>query len=169
MKLRISLLMLLFTICATTGYAQFLNLQEKTPVIDNGIEYGYLIKNEQEKSSKGETYSRYEITLYATNKSGCTKLYAMNRNRSDADENNLVTFTCDNANGKRLTAKKGIVQVREFNVTIFKTENGKEVSNDEKIGYIFRNGETIKNNIIVLVPLKERPVMNCEVHYLRDL
>jgi hypothetical protein len=45
------------------------------PAIVNGIEYGYAIRNESKKDvgNKG-TFSRYGITIYVTNKSGCTKL-----------------------------------------------------------------------------------------------
>ena len=145
--------------------AQLNELTEKKPVTVNGIEYGYIVKNEQTKAAKGEEYSRFEITLYAINKTGCTRLFANNTGLLYSENNNvLVTFDCTNANGKRLTAKTGTVRARDFYVsTKVKPEgkDAKEVTQSVKVGYIFRNGETLRSNIIVLVPLGERPVISC--------
>jgi hypothetical protein len=150
---------------------QILSLEEKKPVLENGIEYGFSIKNEQIKSAKGEEYSRYEITLYATNKTGCSKLYADRKSllSGTEDPNLIATFTCNNANGKRLTAKGGKVRAREFYITANVTENGKEVSKSVKAGFLFRNNETIKDNIIVLVPKGERPIIECTVNIPQEL
>jgi hypothetical protein len=138
-------------------------ISEKKPVTINGIEYGYIVKNEQTKSAKGEDYSRYEITLYATNKTGCTRLYANNTGLLYSDNSNLlVTFDCTNANGKRLTAKSGTVRARDFYVSTKVKPEGKdtkEVTQSVKVGYIFRNGESLRSNIIVLVPLGQSPVL----------
>ena len=81
----------------------------------------------------------------------------------------FVSFNCTNANGKRLTAKSGTVKARDFYVNAKVQENGKEVTRTVKAGYIFRNGETLKNNIIVLVPKGERPVIQCTVNNLPEL
>lgn len=149
-------------------FGQITDLAEKKPVTFDGVEYGYLIRNEQIKSAKGEEYSRYEIALYATNKSGCTKLYAdRNTFRTDDYPNLLATFICSNANGKRLTAKNGAVKVRDFYVNV--KENSKDAGHSVKAGYMFRNNETIKTNIIVLVPKDERPLMQCTVNNLQEL
>lgn len=146
------------------------NLEETKPVIADGIEYGFTIRNEQTKSAKGEEYSRFEITLYATNKSGCTKLYADHVAFLSNEEANLVaTYNCSNANGKRLTAKSGTVKARDFYVNAKLTEGGKEVTHSVKAGYIFRNGETLKTNIIVLVPLGQRPLMSFISNNLPEL
>ena len=151
-------------------FSQFTDLDEKKPVVVNGIEYGYTIRNEQTKSAKGEEYGRFEITLYATNKSGCTKLYANHPSFLSEDNSNLIaTYNCNNANGKRLTAKSGTIRARDFYVNAKVMEAGKEVNQSVKAGYIFRNGETIKTNIIVLVPKGERPVMNCTLNSLPEL
>lgn len=145
--------------------AQLNELSEKKPVTFNGIEYGYIVKNEQTKAAKGEEYSRFEITLYAANKSGCTRLFANNTSLLYSESNNvLATFDCTNANGKRLTAKSGTVKARDFYVSTKVKPDGKdskEVTQSVKIGYIFRNGETLRTNIIVLVPLGEKPVLTC--------
>ena len=63
-------------LCSIQSFAQMADLEEKKPETVNGIEYGYYIKNEQTKSVKDEEYGRFEITLYAINKTGCTKIYA---------------------------------------------------------------------------------------------
>jgi hypothetical protein len=165
-----SFLLLPMSLCLSAAFAQVINLDENKPTAIDGIEYGYIVKNEQSKTAKGEEYSRFEITLYATNRSGCTKLYSNRTSFLSDDSPNLIsTYNCTNANGKRLTAKSGTVKARDFYVNARVTENGKEVNQSFKAGYIFRNGETLKNNIIVLVPKDERPVMNCTLNSLAEL
>jgi len=150
--------------------SQITDLEEKTPASVDGIEYGYFIKNEQVKTVKDEEYRRFEITLYATNKSGCTKIYAERASVSSSESANLIAgFNCTNANGKRLTAKAGNVKARDFYINAKLQENGKEVTKAVKAGYIFRNGETLKTNIIVLVPKGERPAMQCSINSLPEL
>ena len=170
MSCKISLLLSSMLMVCNTLSAQIADIEEKKPVTINGIEYGYIIKNEQTKTNKGEEYARFEITLYTTNKSGCTKLYAdRNASFSTEDPNLLVTFNCTNANGKRLTAKSGTIKAREFNVNAKIKDGDKEYNRYVRAGYMFRNGETLKTNIIVLVPLNQRPVINCSVNYLQEL
>jgi hypothetical protein len=165
-----SFLLLIAFIAFNTASAQLADLGEKKPAIINGIEYGYIIKNEQTKTAKGEEYGRFEITLYATNKSGCTKLFAeRNSIYSTDDPSLLVTYNCTNANGKRLTAKTGNVKARDFNVNVKVKEGDKEVNRVARAGFMFRNGETLKANIIVLVPLNERPVISCTLNSLPEL
>ena len=156
--------------CNAVAFAQANDIDEKKPATVNGIEYGYYIKNEQTKSVKDEEYGRFEITLYATNKSGRTKLFADRTTISSSESLNLIaSFNCTNANGKRLTAKSGTVKAREFYVNAKVQENGKDVTKSVKAGYIFRNGETLKTNIIVLVPKGERPVIQCTISNLLEL
>lgn len=167
---RISFLILSILFYAVPSFAQVTDLEEKKPETIDGIEYGYFIKNEQVKSVKDEEYNRFEITLYATNKSGCTKLFAEKISILSSESSSLIaSFNCTNANGKRLTAKSGSVKARDFYVNAKVQENGKEVTKAAKAGYIFRNGETLKNNIIVLVPKGERPAIQCTVNNLPEL
>lgn len=167
---RISFLLFSILFSAVQSIAQMTDLEEKKPAIIDEIEYGYFIKNEQVKNVKDEEYSRFEITLYATNKSGCTKLYAEKVSILSSETPNLiVSFNCTNANGKRLTAKSGTVKARDFYVNAKVQENGKEVTRTVKAGYIFRNSETLKNNIIVLVPKGVRPLIQCTVNNLPEL
>ncbi|MBL0357586.1 MAG: ABC transporter permease [Chitinophagaceae bacterium] len=160
-------------------FSQVLDIEEKAPVPDNGFEYGYIIKNEQVKSAGGEEYSRYELTLYITNKSGCTKMYKEKTALFSFESSNLLaTFNCRNANGKRLTSKSGQVKARDFYISIKRkptekekeaNEKEKEITERVKAGYIFRNGETLKDNIIVWVPKGEKPQIQCTVNMLDEL
>lgn len=154
---------------STTAIAQT-ELEEKIPQTIDGIEYGYFIKNEQLKNVKDEEYARFEITLYASNKTGCTKIYSDRVSLTVSDAANLIAhFNCTNANGKRFTAKTGNIKARDFYVNAKVQENGKEVGKTVKAGYIFRNGETLRTNIIVLVPKGERPAMQCSANNLPEL
>jgi len=156
--------------CSICSFAQITDIEEKKPQTIDGIEYGYYIKNEQTKNVKDEEYGRFEITLYASNKTGCTKIYAERVNVLSSESSNLLAaFNCSNANGKRLTAKSGTVKARDFYINAKVQENGKETTKAVKAGYIFRNGETLKTNIIVLVPKGERPVIQCTVNNLPEL
>jgi archaellum component FlaG (FlaF/FlaG flagellin family) len=155
--------------CTICSFAQT-GIEEKKPQITDGIEYGYYIKNEQTKNVKDEEYGRFEITLYVTNKTGCSKIYAERVSVLSSESMNLLaSFNCTNANGKRLTAKSGAVKAREFYLNAKVQENGKEVTKAVKAGYIFRNGETLKTNMIVLVPKGERPMIQCTINELPQL
>ncbi|MBS1510708.1 MAG: ABC transporter permease [Bacteroidetes bacterium] len=170
MRVQITFLLVAVIAFHCTGLAQVTSLDEKTPQTINGIEYGYVVKNEQTKTVKDEDYSRYEITLYATNKSGCTQLYRERVSLVSSEQANLIaSFSCLNATGKRLTAKSGTIKAKEFYVTAKVQENGKEISKTVKAGYIFRNGETVQTNIIVIVPKGERPSMQFTPNMLPEL
>ena len=160
----------LILLCYFQCFTQMTDLEEKKPVTIDGIEYSYFIKNEQVKSIKDEEYNRFEITLYATNKSSCTKIYAERISLSSAEPPNLIaSFNCSNANGKRLTTKTGSVKAKDFYINARLQENGKEITRAIKAGYIFRNGESLRANIIVLVPKGERPVIQCTINTLPEL
>lgn len=160
--------LLLFSFCAN---AQVTQLEEKKTETFNGIELGYYIRNEQEKTVKDEEYSRFEITFYAVNKSGCSKIFLDRASISSSQEQAslIASFSCLNANGKRFTSKGGSVKAKEFYVNVKVREDGKDVNRNAKAGYIFRNGETLSNNIIVLVPKGERPKVQCILNSLTEL
>lgn len=158
----------LFSFCAN---AQVTELQEKKAETFNGIELGYYIRNEQEKTVKDEEYSRFEITFYAVNKSGCSKIFLDRPSISSSQEQAslIASFSCLNANGKRFTSKGASVKAKEFYINVKVKEDGKDVNRSAKAGYIFRNGETLSNNIIVLVPKGERPKVQCILNSLTEL
>ena len=167
---KISFLITVVLVGSLSAFSQMVDLKEKKPETINGIEYGYFIKNEQVKSVKDEEYGRFEITLYAANKSGCTKIYSEKIAILSSESANLIaSFNCSNANGKRLTAKSGSVKARDFYLNAKVQENGKEITKAVKAGYIFRNGETLKTTIIVLVQKGEKPLLQCTVNNLPEL
>ena len=167
---RISFLLAGILLSSIQVFSQVTELEEKQPETVNSIDYGYYIKNEQVKNVKDEEYSRFEITFYATNKSGCTKIYAERTSILSSEPSSLIAlFNCLNANGKRFTSKSGSVKAREFVVNVKVQENGKEITRSAKAGYIFRNGETLSANIIVLVPKGERPKIQCTINSLMEL
>ena len=53
-----------------------IDIEHGKTVTSNGIEYSYAITNERDE----ETYSRYEVTIKAQNKSGCQLIYLKNDN-----------------------------------------------------------------------------------------
>jgi hypothetical protein len=156
---------------------QMINIEESNPYSYNGLEYGFYITNESSKEVKGEDYYRYELNLYVTNKSGCLKLIPFkagwtSNTSNSKDEIMLAEFNCTNATGKRLTAKKGSVGAKPwYNNVRVPDETTKEKYRivNANLGYAIRNGETITNRIIVIVPKTERPKMNCRVIYLPDI
>jgi hypothetical protein len=136
------------------------------PATVNGIEYGYAIRNESKKDvgNKG-TFSRYEITVYVANKSGCTKLMFPKQTAFGLQNQDLLAnFDCQNATGARMTSKSATVRARPFMVpysTTTKNAEGKTVTTTVQVqaGHILDNGETISDNIIVLVPDGELPAL----------
>lgn len=176
--MRSSFFALLFSAIAINSYSQqVVDLEENVPYSYNGLEYGYYISNESSKEVKGEDYERYEINLYVTNKSGCLKLipfktgWTGNINNSN-DEVQVAEFNCKNATGKRLTSKKGIISAKPWftNVRV-QDEAAKDKYKmvNAQVGYAIRNGQTITNRIIVIVPKGEKPAMNCQIIYLQEV
>jgi hypothetical protein len=165
MLLKTSFTSFIFLWISSACISQDFELEEKKSVNENGFEYEFIINNEQIKEAKGEEYSRYEITLYVTNNSGCSKIYSDKKGfLSGEDHSLLATFNCRNATGKRWTVKSAGIRTRDFYITVKHKVNDKDTTETVKAGYIFRNGETIKSNIIVLVPKGERPQMACAVN-----
>jgi hypothetical protein len=155
---------------------QVINLEENQPYSSNGLEYGYYITNEASKEVKGEDFERYEVNLYVANKSGCLRLIPFKGSWSGTTDNNddvmIGEFNCTNATGKRLTAKKGNVSAKPWftNVRIPDEANrGKYKTLNAQVGYAIRNGQTLTNRIIVIVPKGQRPKVNCRIIYLPEI
>jgi hypothetical protein len=151
-QLLISTLLLATTAAAAQNTVE---LTEEKPTALNGIEYSYTIKNERDE----ETYSRYEVSVSAQNKSGCMLIYF----KKDADEissvfegdpSAIARFECSNATGKRLTSKGANVKAKAFKVP-YKTESG-ETGKTEG-GYLLKNNGRVSTDLIVIVPKGERP------------
>ncbi len=153
---------------------QIIDLEEKQPYENNGLEYGFYITNESSKEVKGEDFDRFEISLYVTNKSGCIKLIPFTNisNNGSNEEVVIAEYNCKNATGKRLTAKSGKVNARPFYTQVKEpdpVQPSKYRYVNAQIGWAIKNGQTFTTKIIVIVPKGERPKMGCRIIYLPEL
>lgn len=169
----ISIAFLLSFVSLTVSYAQvFADVPENGSYIDNGVEYSYSITNE----SQVKEFNRYEVTLTATNKSGCPLIYIKRNDIStlfEGDPAAIARFECINANGKRLTSKGGNLRARPFfvpNERTVKNAEGKNVTTTERIhaGFILNNGQTVSSSIIVLTD-SDRPKFKVRIQNFSDL
>jgi hypothetical protein len=145
----------------------------------DGLGCGYNILNEQVKEIGKENYARFELSVYITNQSSCPKIVLLNDtfrsfSSSTPDPSVFGIFDCLNATGKRLTSKNATVRAKQFFVPSRITEKnaeGKDVSRTISIhvGYILRQGESISNNITVILPEGERPNMQCRIVVFSNL
>lgn len=156
---------------AQTSY----DVSPSQPAVLNGVEYGFEVLNEQKKESKAEEYSRYELGVYVSNKSGCTKLIFPRQTLfgTEPDPSLLATFDCLNATGKRMTSKSSNLSARPFVVPYKQTAkgaDGKDVTTTTNVqaGYMLRNGESVSNKIIVIVPAGEQPRMKVRIREIID-
>ncbi|MCY7352981.1 MAG: ABC transporter permease [Cytophagaceae bacterium] len=168
-------LILVALLSATTCFAQqSFELAEDRPAALNGVEYGFAIRNERNRAVKDETFSRYEVTVYATNKSGCNKImFPRQTTFGTQDQNLLAEFDCTNATGKRMTSKNGSIKAQPFTVPYrqtMKNAEGKDITTttDVQAGHMLRNGETISMEFIVLIPEGERPRMKVRVREIQE-
>lgn len=154
-------------IALTAKSQQVVDLTENESYKINGLEYGYYISNESNKSVKGEDYDRYEVILYVNNNSGCVKIMPFRNSiiSSSSDETMLADFTVKNATGKRLTSKSGKVNAKPFYCYV-KLGDGTKVN--AQAGYAVKNGESITNKIIVIVEKGQRPKVNCRTVYIQE-
>jgi hypothetical protein len=170
------LLLLAALLTAGTGVRaqQSVDLADGEPELINGIEYGFTIRNERTKEVRDEAYSRYEVTVYVTNRSGCTRLMFPRQTTFGLENQNLLAeFDCLNATGKRMTSKSSTLRAKPFTVpysTQVKNAEGKMVTNTIQVpaGHALRNGETVSENFIVIVPMGEKPRMKARVRELVD-
>ena len=174
MRLLTAFVMFLFASLHSTAQ-QVTDLTEGQPYEKNGLEYSFYITNEKNKEIKGEDFDRYEVEISVTNKSGCIKLIPLRSGSQVNNSNNevqIAEFNCVNATGKRLTAKKGTVNARPWYTNVrIQDEAVKEKSRlvYAQAGYAIRDGQTISNRLIVIVPKGERPKFNCRMAYFPEL
>jgi len=153
---------------------QVSDLTEGQPYENNGLEYSFYITNEKNKEIKGEDFDRYEVEISVMNKSGCLKLIPLRSGAANNSNNEIqiAEFNCVNATGKRLTSKKGTVSAKPWytNVRIpDETVKEKYRMVYAQAGYAIRDGQTISNKLIVIVPKGERPKFNCRMAYFPEL
>jgi hypothetical protein len=167
-------LLFLVTVASWASAQGNILLTENEPSLQDGMEVGYSILNEQTRTSRKEEVGRFEVTVYMTNRSGCPKIVLNNENigrvfgSGVTDPAIFAIFDCLNATGRRLTSRNAQLrapqffipyQVRDTNAegrSITRTENA-------QAGFILRNGETISTTFIVIVPDGERPRMQCRI------
>jgi hypothetical protein len=156
-----------FLLLISTSFAmaqQSRPLSEENAFESDGIEYGYSIKNVSTREVNNKDHSRYEVTLYATNKSECSRvvLFGQSMEKYEYDIRTLAKFDCVNATGARLTSKSGEVSAKPMYVTAkvsTKDAKGNTVMENQKvqIGYFIGAGETVEENVIFIVPLNSKP------------
>jgi hypothetical protein len=164
------ILMLFLAIFSTASAQQTKAITEEAPLVAEGMEYGYSIKNVSTKEVNDKEFSRYEVTLYATNKSECSRvvLFGQSLAASDINMNVLANFDCINATGQRLTSKSGTVTAKPMYVNArvnTRDAQGKSLSENQKvqIGYYIGTGETVENSVIFLVPLNAKPEVKVRI------
>lgn len=140
------------------------SVTEDTPFSADGIEYGYAIKNARNREVSSKDYSRYEVTLYATNKSECSRVvfFGQGLNLLESENRILARFDCINATGARLTSKSGEVSAKPMFVNArvsTRDEKGKPMTEMQKVqvGYYLGAGETVEADVIFIVPLNSKP------------
>jgi hypothetical protein len=157
-------LIVLMSVFSLGANAQTKTITEETPIVMDGIEYGYSIKNANVKEISNKDFSRFEVTLYATNKSECSRivLFGQNMNQFDSQIQTLAKFDCVNATGARLTSKSGEVNAKPMFVNArvnTRDDKGRSIIENQKvqIGYFIGVGETVEQTVIFIVPLNSKP------------
>ncbi len=142
------------------------------PIEIDGIEYGYSVRNECTKDFINlGTFKRYELMVYVTNKSGNSKVFNPRQTSfGTRDQDLLAHFDCLNATGVKLTSKTIAIRARPASAPYeasAKPVPGEAIaakSIDLSLnGHMLEKGETITNNIIVIVPDGESPQMRVRV------
>lgn len=145
-------------------------ITEDTPLSLDGLEYGYSIKNVNTREVSNKDFSRYEVTLYVTNKSACSRvvLFGESMNLFESEMRTLARFDCINATGARLTSKGGELNAKPMYVNArvrTRDDKGKYILENQKVqvGYYLGAGETIEESVIFIVPLNSKPDIKVRV------
>jgi hypothetical protein len=155
-------------ISQTASVAQpYFPVTDSAPAVVNGLQAGYTITGESEKEvGKKGNFSRYKLKFYITNTTNQPVILSSAQNPNQAGPP-LVRFTCLNATGARFTSKECTLAASPQNTETW--EDGRDAhGNAIRIrrvvnhGFGIRPGETISttNNIIMIVPLDQRPEIN---------
>ncbi len=160
------LISLLFLSASFAKAQNVVELTEDKPSANNGIEYTYTIRNERTE----DTYSRYEVSVMAQNKSGCMLIYFKKAGDElnsifEGDPSAIARFECMNATGKRLTSKGANVKAKPFKVPYI--QNGTTIQVEG--GFLLKNGSTVSTDLIVIVPKGERPKFKVRTQQFAEL
>lgn len=157
----------LFVMISFISNAQnVIELTEDKPSSNNGIEYTYTIRNERTEDS----YSRYEVTVMAQNKSGCPLIYFKKAGDElnsifEGDPSAIARFECTNATGKRLTSKGANVKAKAFKVPF--TQNNTTIQVEG--GFLLKNGSKVSTDLIVIVPKGEKPKFKVRIQDFAEM
>lgn len=145
-------------------------ITEENPLSSDGIEYGYSIRNVNTREVSNKDFSRYEVTLYVTNKSECSRvvLFGQSLNPFEDQMRTLAKFDCVNATGARLTSKSSELYAKPMFVNArvrTRDDKGKYVFENQKVqvGYYIGIGETVEETVIFIVPLNSKPDIKVRV------
>jgi hypothetical protein len=135
----------------------------------DGIEYGYDVRNETEKNTSSGSSSKYVLSLYVVNRSGCTKyLWPKQTLLGESDQNVLADFECINATGQRFTEKSQKVRAADFFIPVKQTTrgaDGKDLTRTvrTKVGHILREGQSASAQMTVIVPNGQEPKIKVRI------
>jgi hypothetical protein len=151
---------------AQPAQTQFFPITDSAPALINGLQAGYIITGESEKEvGKKGNFSRYKLKFYITNTTNQPIMLTWGAPAQNPNQGpQIVRFTCLNATGARLTSKECTLSASPYNTEVW--EDGKDAhGNAIRIrrvvnhGFGIGPGQTIAttNNIIMIVPLDQRP------------
>jgi hypothetical protein len=176
MKRQILLLCLaLLALISKAQPPQPIPVTDTQPLHIEGLEIGYNIKSEEVKEvgDKGN-FSRFSVRFFVTNTTGQAKimLYKQGLNLFNNVSDQVVQFNCLNATGARFTSKQATISAPACNVLALvddKDPSGKTVQNKRfvQIGYWIQAGQTLSADVILIVPLNEKP--NVQAIYLANM
>ena len=157
-------ILFLMTISSIVWAQQSKPISEENPLVLDGLEYGYSIKNISTREVNNKDFSRHEVTLYVTNKGACSRvvLFGESMNQFEAEMRTLAKFDCINATGARLTSKGGELYAKPMYVHAkvkTRDDKGKYILENQRVqvGYYLGAGETIEETVIFIVPLNSKP------------
>ena len=142
-------------------------LEANTPINIDGVELGFRIVDESTKASGKEEFARYKIVIFANN-NGCPRFFRNEESYGSytysSTINLIASFYFRNANGKRFTSKEGKLTAKEWWIPIKVVEKNSQGKDETRMksmmaGYLFKNGDHLESDFIVLVPLGEKPVV----------
>jgi hypothetical protein len=141
---------------------------DSAPTLVNGLQAGYIITGESEKEvGKKGNFSRYKIKFYITNTTNRPIMIPPGQWGGQPAGNTaplLVRFACLNATGARLTSKECAISASPYSREEWVDSrdphgNAIRIRKMLNLGYGIGSGATISttNNIIMIVPLDQRP------------
>jgi hypothetical protein len=145
-----------------------MEMAENQPIVMNGMSVVYIITSTGQKDvgKKGD-FSRYEVQISVTNEGGCDwiRRFTGDEKSTAASEFPIGRIECTNATGYRLTSKFQEITPEPF-YAYYKqnvVRDGKTVEEKKQVlaGYTFDRGKRRDYRQIFIVPLGEKPKIQC--------